>query len=456
MLPALSRWVREGPAASILPWRVRPALERWTVGHGYGGRSDPIGLTLGPDPAAAWLIFGGDVAMHRWQQAPGGHHPLRGLVGAMQSADVRVINLETQLTSRLTPAGVIGSSLRADPAAINILAELGIDAVNCANNHCLDFGPDGLSESVTALRSSGIAAIGMTGPDHSGRVVVDARGIRIGLLGFTDDWRYSGPMPTSAYPWAHDEAMVRSEIAAMKPLCDVLVVQLHWGYEWSMYPMRTQRDLARSYVTAGANLVICHHAHVPMGVEAWGDGLIAHGLGNLYFGPPSREAHPFATASFLLRVGVTKTAVVCAGIIPVRTDAAGSVAVATGTAADKIHGAIRYLSSRLEGESADGVEAWHVANAGCHLLLDFARRISAGDARGVSERLSGLEPPRQRWMIGRLKDSGGVTQQIGSLLEVLRLETGGKVPSSLVPEIERLAPVAQQWVGRHPQIGRIP
>lgn len=108
---------------------------------------------------------------------------------------------------------------------MEVLSCLGIDAVNCANNHCLDYGPDALAESVGHLRSSGVAVIGLATPD-SEPLVKEVRGVRLGLLGFTDDWRHVGPPSARARPAGHQEAVVRSQIAAAKARCDVVAVQL--------------------------------------------------------------------------------------------------------------------------------------------------------------------------------------------------------------------------------------
>jgi poly-gamma-glutamate synthesis protein (capsule biosynthesis protein) len=123
-----------------------------------------------------------------------------------------------------------------------------------------------------------------------------------------------------------------------------VVVQLHWGYEWSMYPLRSQRDLARSYVEAGAHLVVCHHAHVPMGVEVWRDGAIAHGLGNLHFGGSKSGHHPFRHASFVLRAGLSRSGITDLEVIPVATDEAGRTGPASGRQAELIEDAVTYLS----------------------------------------------------------------------------------------------------------------
>jgi poly-gamma-glutamate capsule biosynthesis protein CapA/YwtB (metallophosphatase superfamily) len=452
MLAGLSRWVREEAPARLVPTRLRKPIERWTAAHAYPASPTPLRWTISREPAEATLLLGGDLALHRW---PAGQSPatvLSGLAALTRSADALILNLETQLTARSAPSGTIGSSLRADPAAVEVLSYLGVKAVTCANNHCLDYGPDGLGDSVERLTQAGIRVSGVVAEGRDGGSVLSAGGIRVGLLGFSDDWRVGEEDPANGFrPAPHDPVLVRERIAAMRSTADLVVVQLHWGYEWSMYPMLTLRDLARSYVDAGAGLVVCHHAHVPMGVEPWGKGGIAHGLGNFYFGPPTRDHHPFGHCSFALRAEISRAGIVALEVLPVTTDAEGRPGPDAGRSAAATLNAIARLSSRL-GDSPylARVEFSLLARHGCALLLDIGRRLRAGEDSGVAERIRFLGAPRQRALMAGLSGSGGMLGRIGDVLQHLR---EGRMEHA---ELSGLARWAGRYLARHPQLGRIP
>jgi hypothetical protein len=456
MLASLSRWIREGPVVTLVPTRFRSPLERLTVSRAYPRSEPPLRWTLGEGREAA-VLFGGDLALHRWEAAHDLASVFARLRALAESADALFLNLETQLTSLEVPAGIIGSSMRAAPAALGVLSYLGVRAVTCANNHCLDFGSEGLSESARLVESAGIAVTGVVAPGRDRSAVVDVRGIRVGLLGYTDDWRDSEDPPGATRPAAHDPPAVRADIAALREQADLVVVQLHWGYEWSMYPMRSHRDLARSYVEAGAHLVICHHAHVPMGVETWQGGAIAHGLGNLYFGRSRSEHHPFTSSSFVLRAGISRSGVTDLEVVPVATDGEGRLGPVSGRRAGVIEDAVNYLSSRLDrGEYLARVEESLVFRHGCALLGDLARRVSADDRRGVYERIRFLEPPRQRLLTARLRETGGALGGIGELLEDLRDGRKELASPAVAAELHAAALVAARYLARCPQKGRIP
>lgn len=454
MLASMSRWVREGPGARVLPIRLRHPLERLTAARAYPART-PLRWTQGGNREAT-LLLGGDLALHRVD--PGGD-PARifaGLAALASSADAFVVNLETQLTSLDAPGAGIGSSIRADPRAMDVLRYLGVRAVTCANNHALDFGPVALAESARRVEEGGIAVAGVQGDGSDGSAIVEVRGIRVGLLAFTDDWR-AAELTGTARPAGHEPAAVRTAIAALRARADLVVVQLHWGYEWSMYPMRTHRDLARSYVSGGADLVVCHHAHVPMGVETWQRGAIAHGLGNLYFGRSTSRHHPFVNRSFVLRAGISLTGVTDLEVVPVATFPDGTVGPLSGGGAGEMAAAIGYLSGRLnQDEYLSQVEQSLLCRQGSRLLLDLARRRAAGDAQGLRERVRFLATPRQRFLAAWLSAESGALSSVGTFLEDLREGRKDLGRPAAVRELESLRPTALRVAERWLQKGRIP
>ena len=457
MLAGLSRWVREEVPARLVPTRLRAPLERWTAAHAYPAAAAPLRWTISADSSRAALLLGGDLALHQWRPGEVPGSAVSGLEALARTADALILNLESQLTARSTPAGTIGTSMRGDPDAIAVLSYLGVKAVTCANNHCLDYGPDGLRESAERLEQAGIAVTGVMGEGRDGGAVVSVGGIRVGLLGFSDDWRVADGAAAGPRPAPHDPALVRERITAMKSAADLIVVQLHWGYEWSMYPMLTLRNLARSYIESGASLVVCHHAHVPMGVETWRGGAIAHGLGNLYFGPLQWATHPFWSSSYLLRAEISGTGVVALEVHPVVTDREGRVRPDSGRSAERMRSVIAFLSSRLgHDDYLARVEASIVARHGCSVLRDLHRRVQAGDSAGVRERVRFLEPPRQRALLASLRAAGGELARIGDFFDHLR--EGVAVPSapSARAELERLSGWAGRFLKGSTQKGRIP
>jgi poly-gamma-glutamate capsule biosynthesis protein CapA/YwtB (metallophosphatase superfamily) len=72
-------------------------------------------------------------------------------------------------------------------------------------------------------------------------------------------------------------------IAALAMDADVVVVQLHGGFDFQTAPSAFLRTAARAAVDAGADLVLAHHPHVLQGAEWYRGKLIAYSLGNFLF-----------------------------------------------------------------------------------------------------------------------------------------------------------------------------
>lgn len=76
------------------------------------------------------------------------------------SPDVRIVNLETAVTTSTTPWRGKGIHYRMHPANAALLTAAAIDVCVLANNHVMDWGRKGLMETLTTLRGSGIATTG--------------------------------------------------------------------------------------------------------------------------------------------------------------------------------------------------------------------------------------------------------------------------------------------------------
>src|SRR5438094_3440820 len=74
--------------------------------------------------------------------------------------DLRIVNLETAITSAETPWPNKAIHYRMHPQNIGCLSAAHIGACALANNHVLDWGYDGLSETLQSLNAASIAYSG--------------------------------------------------------------------------------------------------------------------------------------------------------------------------------------------------------------------------------------------------------------------------------------------------------
>jgi poly-gamma-glutamate synthesis protein (capsule biosynthesis protein) len=236
------------------------------------------------------LAFAGDVHFEQPIATELRAAPLNVLASirpVFERADLAVVNLETAVTTRGTPAPK-QYVFRAPPSAFDALAAGGVDVASMANNHGLDYGEVGLRDSLAAARKARFPVIGIGLNDTQAyrpyRTTI--RGRRIAVLGATqvlDDhlvaaWTAGPRKPGLAS--AKDVPRLLRAVRAARASSDTVVVFLHWGRELERCPTTDQRTLARQLVSAGADLVVGGHAHRLLGTGRLGNALVSYGLGN--------------------------------------------------------------------------------------------------------------------------------------------------------------------------------
>ena len=456
LLEGLPHFLWGRPWSRVIPGRLRYRLERLAATRFYR-RLPPPHLRIRAGSGAARLVITGDLSLHRWTAAESPARVFQAVRRVFAAADLSVVNLESVLTSCHEPSGRIGAFLKAAPGAIECLSFLGVGAATSANNHALDFGAAGLAECGGILRRAGIEWFGIeedgAGDSIPGAFTREVNGVVIGFLAATDHF---GGVPSQARPtpvWV-EPSQLRRHLRILRALCHVVVVQLHWGYEYVMYPLRWHRDLARQLVDEGADLVCCHHAHVVMGVEQWGRGVIAHGLGNFYFGPrrPDHPRHPLGRFGILLDASVDRAGLVSCDVISVRTDEAGVVQRET----EACPGFHRICARLTEDAFLERHEDAQIGAALAQMTLDLRSRIASADVAGLLERRVFFSAPRQRWLLDRAQQSDSpARRRIGGWLREFRSLPAEAVQQLAIPRMPHIGSLPR-WLDTRFQPGRWP
>jgi len=217
-----------------------------------------------------------------------------------EKADFGFVNLETPVA----PAHSRGSKpfmFDAPVALLDGLKANGIKIVSFANNHVMDQGWAGFTETREHLRDEGLlfAGSGDTAQQAWQPVIVEANGIKVGWLGMTrwlngnhnpdkDDQPrvnfFPYPGESGGAPGA-DEAQVLEAVKQARAKCDLLVVSIHWGIEYAPAPRPEDVETAHKMLDAGASVIVGHHPHVLQPVETYKtqdgrDTVIFYSLGN--------------------------------------------------------------------------------------------------------------------------------------------------------------------------------
>ncbi|MCM5571282.1 CapA family protein [Burkholderiaceae bacterium FT117] len=208
--------------------------------------------------------------------------------------DVRIVNLETAITTADRPWPGKGIHYRMHPANVGLLARAGIDACVLANNHVMDWGREGLSETLAVLAGAGVRTAG-AGADADaanapavhplpggGRLLVFAAATR--SSGVPADWAATAAGPGVALVTLDDRSAdaLAARIAGHRRAGDRVVVSLHWGENWVARVPDAHRAFARRLVDAGAaDVVHGHSSHHPLPIEVHRGKPILYGCGDL-------------------------------------------------------------------------------------------------------------------------------------------------------------------------------
>ena len=193
-------------------------------------------------------------------------------------ADFVVGNLEAPLTTHnFNPTEPESVVLRGDPKHAATLKDAGFRVLQVANNHTVQHGEEGFRETVDALSSAGITAVGL---NEQKTQIVEIGGETVGFLA-ASDVPDNTDKAQICYQRLDDEFVARATKAVAE--VDHLFVLLHWGLESRTSSMEYQKELIKTLSRSGVRGVIGSHPH--LFYEAWLDGqtVAAPSLGNFIF-----------------------------------------------------------------------------------------------------------------------------------------------------------------------------
>jgi poly-gamma-glutamate capsule biosynthesis protein CapA/YwtB (metallophosphatase superfamily) len=207
--------------------------------------------------------------------------------------DVRVINLECAVTRSNDFASGKAVHYRMEPSNLPCVTAFKPDVCALANNHALDFGRTGLTDTLRWLAGGGLAAAG-AGHDlaqaqeaaaiplpQGGRVLVFSCGAA--CSGIPRSWAARPgtaglDLLTSLGDAAADSLIGRLREA--KQSGDIAVVSIHWGSNWGYEVDRDHARFARLLIDAGADLIHGHSSHHPRPIQTYRGKLILYGCGD--------------------------------------------------------------------------------------------------------------------------------------------------------------------------------
>jgi poly-gamma-glutamate synthesis protein (capsule biosynthesis protein) len=274
------------------------------------------------------VVAGGDVSFGRevGQRLlnADGYAPLAGIAKFWSDADLRVVNLESQLSFQHgeTQSPRHRLIFTGPPEGANALAAAGVSLVSTANNHAWDYGRPALFETLEHLERAGVrhAGTGRSREEAYRPAILCVAGWKIAVFAVTQVWN-QGPFQVHEgrdfVAWARPEELAAG-IRKAHLDNDLVLVSYHGGAEYQDAPSDPTRHMVEAALEAGADAVFGHHPHVIQGIGHTNGRPAFFSLGNLVFGP--RDEHPWTRYGMLAKISVTPDAGRSYAVCPYRIE----------------------------------------------------------------------------------------------------------------------------------------
>jgi len=271
----------------------------------------------------------------------------------LTDADLRIGNMDTVL-SLAGQSGEKFSSLRGFPESISEVKTMGFDVLTLANNHAMDYGPDGLMDMIQGFTNVGMIPVGAGANLDSARrpFVFELRSKKFAVFSFACTLPPGSAArensPGIAPIRVHQAMKVNTSLAAEQPgsslgietwvdeddlaatinaieefnhSVDHVIVVVHWGvpklWRTPIDPQvqSYQYELGHALVDAGADVIIGNHPHEVHAVEYYKGVPIAFSLGNFWIDTIAERSW-MARESIGVRLSFDGDRLTCVELLP--------------------------------------------------------------------------------------------------------------------------------------------
>ena len=207
-----------------------------------------------------------------------------------RESDLFITNLECPVTLSSEPIAKTGPNLKTDDSAVSFLKKAGFNLVTLANNHIMDFGKDGLKDTIDYLNKAEMpyTGAGLVEKEKNKIFYCETDNIKLAVLNVTEnEWSTSNGNQPGAK--GVDPIENYYAIQEAKEKADKVIMIAHGGHEMYEYPSPEIRDRYRFYIDAGCNAVIAHHTHCVSGYEEYKGSPVFYSIGNFLFDHPKHR-----------------------------------------------------------------------------------------------------------------------------------------------------------------------
>jgi hypothetical protein len=213
------------------------------------------------------ILFVGDTLLWTSNKSD----PIRHAEQVWSEHDLIVVNLENPITQNCRPPEVKAAILHSSPSVIKWLQRFRDKVVvSLANNHILDCGLSGLTDTKKHLEEAGIRYCPLDEP-----LSITLSGLKVSIyslhIGIDNEFQQS---------FLSDNNLLKKTFLAD----EYQIAFCHWGDEYMLLPSPNVVNTSDRLRRLGFRVIVGHHSHSAQGVFLDSEGrLTAYSLGNFNF-----------------------------------------------------------------------------------------------------------------------------------------------------------------------------
>ncbi len=207
------------------------------------------------------------------------------LLEVIKAHDIKCCNFEAPIVQNPSEgkSNKIGPTVYQTEETAKSLIEAGFNLFSIANNHIMDYGKEGLKNTLECFKGNNVIGAGMSKEEAYKIYRYEKENIKISFLSIAENGFGSCTMKSDyGYAWMQDSS-VEEIIKKEKDNTDFLIINCHAGAEMFSYPLPEIKELYKKFIDWGADIIIGHHPHVIQGYENYKEGTIFYSLGNFIF-----------------------------------------------------------------------------------------------------------------------------------------------------------------------------
>jgi len=202
----------------------------------------------------------------------------------VRNADIAITNLEAPLLTCGMPIDKTGPAIKSVPETIAAIKYAGFKLLTLANNHIMDYGAEGLHNTIKLSKENEIAVVGAGDnlEKASKTLFKEVKGITIAFINIAEnEWSTTNDDTPGAHPL--NPVANYYKIKEANEIADFIIVIVHGGHEMYNLPSPRMKETYRFFIDAGADAVVGHHTHCYSGYEIYQNKPLFYGLGNFIF-----------------------------------------------------------------------------------------------------------------------------------------------------------------------------